>query len=308
MVLRSTCCGKGGCCGVDSSPTVSGISSVLVSGCITGNGVDTPITLALDAVGGIVCGPNGLAVIGSGVGGIISVATGPCLNGSGTPAQPINIKLDPLGPITCGPDGLTVAENTIVCTRDSFELGKGGTVTEDDPIDFQHIRPITADYDSIIRDAILTLSSPASSSFDVQIFTATDAAGPWTSLSLFTVPAGVSSLTIPGMIGTTLAAGSFIAERVVDDSDAEDMNITVFTESCIGTVVIAEKFVEPGFGVAVGVNNLPYPVSMGEDLLVNFYDTTTGVVRRPDYSVSAGMITFTWPGPAEVWKYVVLGL
>lgn len=98
--------------GNDSTPDGGGISSVYVTGCLTGSGTESlPISVIIDPTGGISCGPNGLLVtnlvVVTGVTATSIVVSG-CLSGSGTPSNPVTISLNPTGGLHCTPGGLAV--------------------------------------------------------------------------------------------------------------------------------------------------------------------------------------------------------
>lgn len=86
--------------------------SVVTTGCLEGYGSQTsPLTITLDPVGGITCGPNGLCA--SGGGGLVSINVSGCIDGVGTAIDPIYVSLAPSGGLVCGVNGLSVSGASI---------------------------------------------------------------------------------------------------------------------------------------------------------------------------------------------------
>ncbi len=109
--------GAQNCGGNDPGGGTTGISSVYVSGCLSGSGtVGDPIYIVLDPTGGIACGDDGLyisnVVVVTGVTDT-QVYTQGCIDGSGTLADPLVILLNPTGNIYCTSSGLAVQFPTV---------------------------------------------------------------------------------------------------------------------------------------------------------------------------------------------------
>jgi len=117
--------------GNDSTPDGGGISSVYVTGCLTGSGTESlPISVIIDPTGGISCGPNGLLVtnlvVVTGVTATSIVVSG-CLSGSGTPSNPVVVSLNPTGGIQCTAAGLALQTTYLTSVTKSGCLTGSGT-------------------------------------------------------------------------------------------------------------------------------------------------------------------------------------
>lgn len=82
-----------------------GINSVALGGCVSGDGVNSPLSLVLNPTGLLACS-NGLKYNGPSGGGASSVITSGCIIGSGTLGDPVSLRLDPTGLLECGVNGL----------------------------------------------------------------------------------------------------------------------------------------------------------------------------------------------------------
>lgn len=127
----------------------------------------------------------------------------------------------------------------IQCYRDSFALGKQGTVIADASVGIVPPQPITDLGNQTIVDARATLSASGTTDTIFEIFKASNVTGPWTSLGSFTIPAGDKFLDMSGLVGEILPASSFVASQVTTGSNAEDLNVVVTLQDCDGTAQIS---------------------------------------------------------------------
>lgn len=98
-----------------------GLTSVTVSGCLTGLGTfASPLGITIDPTGLLGCGGAGLKLLNAPV---ASVITSGCLTGSGISGSPITISLNPTGGIHCTISGLALQNTylTQVITSGCFD-------------------------------------------------------------------------------------------------------------------------------------------------------------------------------------------